>query len=304
MSIVSAIELARSFENEVGTPARAIRRWALVLSDNTLAGEPLVASDVFDHIGVDAFGTQHPEHTALRARKFTINERFGDSPYHVEFIVEYGSVTSQELLAPTARIADWVFESQPGQLAALFYYEGSTGNDDKRPLVNTANDFLEGLMAEENMVRITIRKNFASFPTTLMGLTNFLNNATYATCAKHTLKCVGVNSDFTQEVWSNTEYSFWATEIVLQFRQSGWPLLIPNVGFNAIVGSVKRRAMVFDFENSEYVASPGPVALNANGSQNIVGQPTILTRRVNPDVDFAALLLVPPTTAGWPSGGL
>ena len=304
MSIVSAIELARSFENEVGTPARAIRRWALVLSDNTLAGEPLVASDVFDHIGVDAFGTQHPEHTALRARKFTINERFGDSPYHVEFIVEYGSVTSQELLAPTARIADWVFESQPGQLAALFYYEGSTGNDDKRPLVNTANDFLEGLMAEENMVRITIRKNFASFPTTLMGLTNFLNNATYATCAKHTLKCVGVNSDFTQEVWSNTEYSFWATEIVLQFRQSGWPLLIPNVGFNAIVGSVKRRAMVFDFENSEYVASPGPVALNGNGSQNIVGQPTILTRRVNPDVDFAALLLVPPTTAGWPSGGL
>lgn len=304
MSIVSATELARSFENELGTPARAIRRWAVVLSDNTLAGNPPDASDVFDFIGVDEFGTQHPEHTALRSRKFTVNERFGDSPYHVEFIVEYGSVTTQELLAPTARIADWVFESQPGQLAALFYYEGSTGNDDKRPLVNTANDFLEGLMAEENMVRITIRKNFASFPTTLMGLTNFLNNATYATCAKHTLKCVGVNSDFTQEVWSNTEYSFWATEIVLQFRQSGWPLLIPNVGFNAIVGSVKRRAMVFDFENSEYVASPGPVALNANGSQNIVGQPTILTRRVNPDVDFAALLLVPPTTAGWPSGGL
>ena len=303
MGIVSAKELARSFENEVGTPARAIRRWAVVLSDDTLAGNPPVASDVFDFIGVDDFGTQHPEHTALRARKFTVNERFGDSPYHVEFIVEYGSVTLQELLAPTARIADWVFESQAGQLAALFYYEGSTGNNDKRPLVNTANDFLEGLTAEENMVRITIRKNFAAFPTTLMGLTNFLNNATYATCAKHTLKCVGVNSDFTQEVWNNAEYSFWATEIVLQFRQSGWPLLIPNVGFNAIVGGVKRRAMVFDFENSEYVASPGPVALNANGSQNIVGQPTILTRRVNPDTSFS-ILGVPPTDAGWPGGGL
>ena len=89
MSIVSATELARSFENEVSTPARAIRRWAVVLSDNTLAGNPPVASDVFDFIGVDTFGTQHPEHTALRARKFTVNERFGDSPYHVEFIVEY-----------------------------------------------------------------------------------------------------------------------------------------------------------------------------------------------------------------------
>lgn len=304
MSIVSATELARSFENELGTPARAVRRWAVVLSDNTLSGNPPVASDIFDFIGVDDFGTQHPEHTALRSRKFTVSERFGDSPYHVEFVVEYGSVTTQELVAPTSRVADWVFESQPGQLAALFYYEGDTGNDDKRPLVNTANDFLEGLTTEENMVRITIRKNFAAFPTTLMGLTNFLNNATYATCAKHTLKCAGVNSDFTQEVWNNAEYSFWATEIVLQFRQSGWPLLIPNVGFNAIVGGVKRRAMVFDFENSEFVASPGPVALNANGSQNIVGQPSILTRRVNPDTNFAALLGVPPTTVGWPSGGL
>lgn len=311
MGIVSYTELARTFENELGTPARAVRRWAVVLSDNTLAGNPPVETEILGAITeLGTFGvTAHPTATALKYRKVTINERFGDSPYHVEVVAEYGTVTDQEVLAPTARRADWVFESQPGQLAALRYYHGSgangagTGNGDVRPLINTANDFLEGLTAEENMVRITIRKNFASFPASLMGLTNHLNNATYASCPVHTLKCAGVNSDFTQEVWNNAEYSFWATEIVLQFRQSGWPLLIPNVGFNAIVGSVKRRAMVFDFENSEYVASPGPVALNTNGSQNIVGQPAILTRRVNPDTSFS-VLGVPPTDAGWPNGGL
>jgi hypothetical protein len=310
MSIVSYTELARTFENELGTPARAIRRWAVVLSDDTLAGNPLNTADIFSTItDITNFGTTaHPSHSALKFRKVTINERFGDSPYHVEVIAEYGTVTDQETLAPTARRADWVFESQPGQLAALRYYHGSTGNDDVRPLTNTAGDYFEGLTAEENMVRITIRKNFAAFPTTLMGLTNFLNNAEYATCAKHTLKCAGVNSDFTQEVWNNTEYSFWATEVVLQFRQSGWPLLIPDVGFNFLSGSQKRRAMVFDFQNSEWVASPGPVALDGAGGQSLgafpAGQPSILTRRVNPDTNFAALLGVPPTAAGWPSGGL
>ena len=309
MSIVSYTELARSFENELGTPARAVRRWAVVLSDNTLAGNPLNTADIFSTItDITNFGTAtHPSHTALKFRKVTINERFGDSPYHVEVVAEYGSVTDQEILAPTARRADWVFESQPGQLAALRYYHGETGNEDPRPLTNTAGDYFEGLTAEESMVRITIRKNFAAFPTTLMGLTNFLNNATYATCAKHTLKCVGVNSDFTQEVWNNTEYSFWATEIVLQFRQSGWPLLIPDVGFNFLAGSEKRRAMVFDFKNSEWVASPGPVALDGAGGQSLGafpgGQPSILTRRVNPDISFS-VFGVPPTDAGWPSGGL
>ena len=305
MGIVSYNELARTFENELGTPARAVRRWAVVLSDNTLAGNPLNTADIFSTItDLTNFGTTaHPSHSALKFRKVTINERFGDSPYHVEVVAEYGSVTSQEILEPTARIADWVFESQPGQLAAMFYYEGSTGNDDKRPLINSAKDFFEGLTTEENMVRMTIRKNFASFPASLMGLTNHLNNATYATCAKHTIKCAGVNSDFTQEVWNNTEYYYWATEIVLQFRQSGWPLLIPDIGFNFLVGQQKRRAMVFDFENSEFVASPGPVALDGSGGQNLAGQPTILTRRVNPDISFS-VFGVPPTDEGWPSGGL
>ena len=305
MGIVSYTELARTFENELGTPARAVRRWAVVLSDDTLSGNPLDTADIFSTIpALGNFGTAtHPSHTALKYRKVTINERFGDSPYHVEVIAEYGTVTDQETLAPTARRADWVFESQPGQLAALFYYHG-TGNADPRPLTNSANDFFEGLTTEENMVRITIRKNFAAFPTALMGLTNFLNSDTYATCAPNTLKCAGVNSDFTQEVWNNTEYSFWATEIVLQFRESGWPMRIPDVGFNFIAAGQKRRAMVFDFQNSEWVASPGPVALDGSGGQNITGQPAILTRRVNPVTNFAALLGVPPTAAGWPSGGL
>lgn len=310
MTVVSSTELPRTFENELGTPARAVRRFALVLSDNTLANNPLNVTQAMEAIGIDEFGVIHPDHSALKVRKFTITERFGDSPYHAEAVVEYTPIPINELLIPTDRKADWVFESQPGQLAALRYFHGGgsagegTGNDDTRPLVNTANDFFEGLTTEENMVRITVRKNFASFPAARLGKTNHLNNAVYATCGVHTLKCVGVNADFTQEVFNNEEYNYWATEIVVQFRQSGWPLQIPNVGFNAIVGNVKRRAMVFDFENSEFVASPAPVALFINGSQNITGQPAILTRRVNPDTSFQDLLGTPPTDDGWPDNGL
>jgi hypothetical protein len=60
------------------------------------------------------------------------------------------------------------------------------------------------------------------------------------------------------------------------------------VGWNFIDGGQKRRAMVFDFKNSEWVASPNPVALY-QGNINVTGRPDILPRRVNPEANFASL---------------
>jgi len=58
------------------------------------------------------------------------------------------------------------------------------------------------------------------------------------------------------------------------------------VGFNFIAGGEKRRAMVFDFQNGEWIASPNPVGLDGSGGQTL-GAPAILTRRVNPRADFS-----------------
>lgn len=81
---------------------------------------------------------------------------------------------------------------------------------------------------------------------------------------------------------------FYRATAELLYRQSGWALMLPDIGYNFISGGQKRRAMVFDFENSEWVPSPNPVGLDGFG--NLAnGQPEILIRPVNPQVSFSAL---------------
>lgn len=302
MGIASWHELARTWEAEVNQPQKAVRRFAIVLTDNTLQGNPLTETDILSTLDLDTWGNAHDTWDYLGLRKVTLTERFGDSPYHVEAVAEYSFLATDEVLAPTSRRADWKFEATPGQLPALFYYEGS-GNATKRPLTNSAYDAYEGLMTEESLVRVTISKNFWPFPTSRMQLQNFVNSDTYLGCDPGTLKCVGVNSDYTKEFFANLEYQYWATQIVLQYRQSGWALQLPDVGWNYISGGQKRRAMVFDFQNGEWIASPNPVALT-NGAINLTGRPDILSRRVNPEAAFTPLLGVPPTTGTWPLGSL
>jgi hypothetical protein len=152
-------------------------------------------------------------------------------------------------------------------------------------------------------VKVTITKNFWPFPTTYFQLQNYLNSDSYLGCSPYTLKCAGVTSDFTQEFFNSTTYAYWATQIQLLYRESTWLLKMPDVGWNFIGGGQKRRAMVFDFQNSEWVASPNPVGLDGSGAQAST-QPAILDRRVNRVTPFASLLGVPPTTGTWPTGSL
>lgn len=302
MGIASYHELARTWEAEISVPEKAVRRFAVVLDDNTLQGNGLDEKDILATLGLDNYGTAHPTWTHLGLRKLTVTERYGDSPYHAEVVADYSFITDQEVLAPTSRRAGWKFESQAGQVAALFYYDGA-GNATKRPLTNSAYDYFEGLTTDESSVRITISKNFWPFPLSRFQMQNHVNSDSYMGCEPGQLKCVGVNADYTQEFFANTSYQYWATQIVLQFRQSGWALQIPDVGWNFIDGGQKRRAMVFDFKNSEWVASPNPVALS-QGNINLVGIPDILVRRVNPEVAFYPLLDRPPTEGLWPVGSL
>jgi hypothetical protein len=308
MPIASSHELARTYEAELGIPEVAVRRWNLVLSDNTLQNNPLTETEVISHLNLGTWGAAHPTWAHLGLRKVSVIERAGDSPYHAEAVAEYSFIPSELVLAPTSRRADWKFETQPGQVPALYYYHDSSagafsGNNDIRPLTNSAYDYLEGLVTDEALVQITITKNFWPFPQAYFGMQNFLNSETYMTCARYTLKCTGVTSDYTQEFFANTTYQYWATQIQLQFRASTWVLQIPDVGWNFLNNGVKQRAMVFDEKNSEWVASANPVGLNGSGNLTF-GQPAILPRRVNPAMDFGPLLGRPPTDGLWPIGSL
>jgi hypothetical protein len=87
---------------------------------------------------------------------------------------------------------------------------------------------------------------------------------------------------------------FWDTTATIAFRQSGHNLLLPDVGYNFIGDGQKRRAMVFDFNNSEWIPSPNPVGLDGTGGLTF-GNPAVLNRRVNPEANFQTLFGTPPS---------
>jgi len=294
--IVAVKELARSFENEIGsTGGKAVRRFVLMLADDTLTnGGPPPYTDIANALfgsPTPGWNYVHPVHTALKLRKIIINERFEDNPYAIEVVTEWGLVTNDELLTPTSRAAVWSFESKGGSIPAFAYYH--SGNNDIRPLTNSAFDYFPGLTTDESLVQITIRKNFSSYPSTWLGLQNYVNDAVFLGCAIDTVKVVGVDSQYTTEEFNNTLVNYYATTATLAYRQSSHRLFVPDVGFNFIDGSEKRRAMVFDFQNAEWVASPNPVGLDNTGGLTL-GAPAIRSEppgtfglRVNPRASFA-----------------
>jgi hypothetical protein len=205
-------------------------------------------------------------------------------------VAEYGLLMPNDLESPTDRDAEWTFAAEPAQVPAFYYWDGTT----RRPLVNSAKDYFEGLTTEEQIVRATIKKNYANFPASQMQATNKINSGDYFGCPAHSWKVAGVNATYTIEAHNNNVYTYWSTTCELLYRESKWNLQLPDVGWNFIGGGQKRRAMVFDFENGEWVASANPVALNGSGGQSS-GFPAILERRVNAEANFGDLFGTPPT---------
>jgi hypothetical protein len=292
-SVVLTTELAREQDVDRFGERVAKRTWVCTLSDDALTAAPVetVATQILAAAGVPNWGTPHPEYTSLGMRKYVLTERFGDSPYHVQLAVEYGLMTANDLLTPTAQAAQWSFEATQGQVPALFYYPDppyGSGNNTTYPLTNSAFDYFEGLVTEETMTKATMRKNYATFPTGLVAATNSINNALWFGGPAWTWKIIGVNAEYTVGFHNWAVVTYWATSVQLMYRQTGWRLLLPDVGWNFIAGGEKRRAMVFDFKNAEWVASANPVALSG-GNNNITGRPDILPRRVNPETNFSSL---------------
>ena len=287
MGIVSTTELARTAEAEIGKFTTLKRRWVCVLDDNTLEGNPVSEGDILAATGTGSWGAAHPWVSAFKLRKVRLTEGFEGNPYHVEVVGEYSIIKPDEYLHPTSRAAEWSAEASQGEYPALFYYDGS-GNGTKYPLTNSAYDYFPGLTTVESIVRATVKKNFAAWPTAWFGANNYVNSAPYFGCPMHTLRVNGVTASLVYEDFNNAVVSYYAATATLLYRESGHNLQLPDVGWNFIGGGQKRRAMVFDFQNGEWVASPNPVGLDGSGNQTL-GAPAILTRRVCPETDFSSI---------------
>jgi hypothetical protein len=280
--------LPRTFSHKFGSSPRAEIKYH-VTTDG-----PLSTQEVINSVGI-SHGTPHPEYSYLLCDNGELNEL---DRFHVELSYSYSVPaigTADSDPNPLARADIWSFSTGGAAIPALSYYHGS-GNDDLRPLVNSAYDFFEGAMTEESEMRATISGNRAEFPVAVaVSVTNCVNSDAFLGAAQYQWKCAGISGQQQVEIVNGAEVKYWAVSVELAFRQSGWELILPDVGFNYIEGNQRKRAYVIDSESGERLASSNPVALNENGSLKAQGSaPDIIYRRVHPEIEFAPLFGTPP----------
>jgi len=186
----------------------------------------------------------------------------------------------------------WKFATQGVAVPALTYYQGTTPT----PLTNSAGDFFEGVTVDEAQQKITITGNRQAFPSALAAaITNCVNDAPYLGFATNCVKVQGISGEAASEVVNEQTVWFWKVTVELLARQSGWNLLLPDIGFNYIDGGVKKRATVKG-PDGEDIASANPVALNGNGGLQQGGQlPAILDRRIYKQITMSTYFGTPPS---------
>lgn len=289
MAVLNAYELPRSGEFRFGESPGLERRWVCTL-DNP--GTTTMAQ-LAQYLGVD-IGSPHPEYAAVPCTSIDVNEGYEESRYHTEFIARY-EINDAILdgINPLQRPDVWKFETQGAAVPALFYFDPSS-NETQYPLTNSAYDYFDGLTVDEAQTRVVIESNRPTFPSALAtSLTNCVNLTPFLGAGTAFWKCQGISGELNRELVVTNIVKYWKITTVLMYRQTGWNLLLPDMGFNYLSGGQKRRVMTFDFENSEWIPSPVPMGLDGNGAQTF-GAPAILNRRVYRAVDFNLYFGNPP----------
>jgi hypothetical protein len=286
MAVVAFREVSgRSLTHRFGEPPTADRKFIVTL-DNTAPSVPEVASA----IGI-FHGAPHPEYGFITMTEASMAEG-SPSPFHAEVTFSYELLDPDERDPnPLARPDIWGFSTGGAAVPALFYFDGNT----LKPLVNAANDPFENVTTEEGECRASITGNRANFPlATAVQVTNCINSGTYLGAPAGRWKCTGISGQQQIEMVNEAEVRYWSISTELVYRQTGWNLLLPHVGYHYLYGGEKKRAWVIDPDSGDKVACGAPVALNSDGTLKTPGTlPDILERRVNREVDFSSFFGTP-----------
>jgi hypothetical protein len=295
MAIKSIVELSR--DSQQGESTELTRTFRVELT------EPLSVRLVIAACGVSV-GAPHPDFPDCVCYSITTQESVAEasdsapsagSPTAivVEVVAKYKPEDDPNPpgVAPWERADVWRFQTQGAAVPALFYYDGET----QKPLTNSAGDYFEGLTVDEAQQKITITANRLSFPSALAAaITNCVNSAPFLGFAADCVKVQGITGEIASEEVNETTYYFWKITTELLCRQTGWNLLLPDVGFNFIEGGEKKRADVL-FEG-EPIPSANPIALNGIGGKVAAGGfPAILNRRVYRQINMSSFFGAPPT---------
>lgn len=285
MSVLSFREVVgRTLSHRFGEPPTAERKFVLTL-DNTA---PTVA-EAANAVGI-FHGSPHPEYPFMTMVDAQMTEG-SPSPFHAEITYRYELLEPDERDPnPLARPDVWSFTTSGTSVPALFYYDGTT----KKPLVNSAGDAFEGVTTDEAECRASISGNRPVFPlATAVAVTGAINSDTYLGASAYSWKCVGISGQQQSEMVDDVEVNYWAISIELAYRQAGWTLQLPDVGFNFLDGNQRKRCYVLN-DDGEKVDSVTPMPLQTDGSmKNPDDPPDIIERRVNPEVSFSSYFGTP-----------
>jgi hypothetical protein len=302
MSVYNWRELPRVNTHKIGELPKMKRTFVVTLNTPDTS-----SAAILDTLGL-YHGVSHPEKLDITCSNIEVNEGYEESRYHVEVVADYEEYAKKDsenddTKLPWERPAKWTFQTQGVAVPALAYYDGST----QKPLVNSANDFFEGLTVDEAQQKIIIESNRQYFPSAIAAaVTNCLNDETYLGFAQDCVKVQGISGEQAVETIKvpnadqtgsppQIEVQYWKIKAELLCRQTGWNLLLPDVGFNYIAAGVKKRAFVTD-ENGQKIASANPIALNGSGGISS-GLPAVLTRRIYKRVTMSTYFGTPPATS-------
>lgn len=291
MAVLSFREvLPRTFQHKFGESPTAEMKFVVTVD------EPTPTQQAINAVGY-VHGSSHPEFPYLLMLDASVTET---DRHHLELSLRF-EVPKQENLDPNplARPDVWSFSTGGGQVPWLYYYHGD-GNDDIRPLVNAANDYIDGLTVLAPEVRATIAGNRAAFPlATAAEVTNAINAGPYLGGAAYTWQCNGISGQQATEVVNDIELRYWQVSVELTYRKAGYIEKLPHIGLHYIESGQKRRAWVYAGEpgNSEKVDAATPQPLNESGElkfPGLDGIPDQLLRRPYPALDFTTYFGTPP----------
>ena len=195
---------------------------------------------------------------------------------------------------PWERSDIWKFATQGVAVPALTYIDGGV----TKPLVNSAGDYFEGLLVDEAQQKVTITGNRQSFPSALAAsITNCVNSSPFLGFPARHVKVQGISGEIESEVVDEQTYFYWKITSELLCRQTGWDLLLPDIGFNFLEDGVKKRAFVKGPPPDEdNVASTNAVALNGTGGLAGEGNlPVVLTRQIYRAINMSQFFGSPPS---------
>jgi hypothetical protein len=279
MGIVSYTELATVAASRKFGEAPTFQRKFVVEVDDPTTQQTLIANAP----GV-AFLSPHPEASYCRAMNVSVSN-YNGSRWHYEVTWDYELPKQQNVDPnPLARADIWKWSTGGLQVPALYYYE--TG-DVLTPLQNSAQDFFEGVTTDISTLQASISGNRPTFDYGLATtVTNAINAGSYLGGAEYTWKCSGIAATPAVEVVNEVEIRYWQVEVTLEYRPDGWPLQLPNIGWNYLDPTEgKTRVWVKEKGSSEQVPASNPQPLTEDGDLS-TGAPTILVRRVHKAVNF------------------